>query len=102
MSEEHAAEVQQAVNYFHELWVNRKAPADSELGRVRRLLNAADRLETPPSEETQLRLDELSGFLVWGRMMYSAAVLDPRLLGLERRRERATRAGLQPWEDIPC
>lgn len=99
MSQEYAAEVQQAVNYFHEHWINRKAPADSALGRLRRLLNQADRLETPPSEETQLQLDELNGFLTWGRLMHSAAVLDPRLLALERRVGRAVRKGPQLWRD---
>lgn len=101
MSTRFANEVVQAVAYFYEHWEKRKAPPDSALSRARRLLKEADQQVEPPSEETQRQLDELHGYLTWGRIMLSAAFLDPRLLALERRYGRDVQRGLMQWSDVP-
>ena len=91
---DYAAEVEQAVTFMRHHWENRTAPPDASLGAARRLLNTAERLVQPASEQTENLLDVLHGYMVWGRIMSSVALLDPALLAEDRRRRRCLDAVL--------
>lgn len=102
MDDNFVAEVDSYLAAFSRLWDDKKAPSDALLGRTRRLLNASERLVTPPTEETQRKLDALYGYFVLGRVMLTVALVNPVYIGYERRSLRKHQKEPATWSDVPC
>ena len=86
-------EVRRVVTHLRTNYAERTVPTDGMLAKARAILNASKRQTGPPSEATEVVLDELHGLFTWGRLLAPFAYLNPDILALERTRRRHQQAG---------